>query len=240
MYRSKKMVFFLITIILVNFLAIGLVGNHSVEAGFFDDPKTSIITIIKGLAMLWIINLMRENASGGGSDDLITSTIKKGLNLDNQDENKADPADNKPEFVVETTDNTTGLTIREDKMLELLNKVRLEHGLKSLQSDPQLVKVAREKARDMIKNNYFAHHSPVYGSPFDMLKEEGVDYALAGENLAGAQTVEAAFSSLMNSPEHKDNILKARYDRVGVAVVEGGPYGLMIVQLFIDSPAPAL
>jgi uncharacterized protein YkwD len=91
----------------------------------------------------------------------------------------------------------------------------------------------------MIENEYFSHNSPVYGSPFDMLKKKGIKYGLAGENLAGAETVKEGFKGLMDSPEHRKNILNPSYDEVGIGVVEGGSYGLMIVQLFIDDPGPA-
>lgn len=86
----------------------------------------------------------------------------------------------------------------------------------------------------MISNNYFSHTSPTYGSPFDMMKQFGVSYRTAGENLAGAGSVEAAHKNLMNSSGHRANILNGNYRAAGIGIVAGGPDGKMFVQLFTD------
>jgi len=65
-----------------------------------------------------------------------------------------------------------------------------------------------------------------------MMKAAGVSYRYAGENLAGAPTVEMAHNSLMNSPGHRANILNANFTKIGIGVVSGGPYGKMFVQMF--------
>ena len=56
---------------------------------------------------------------------------------------------------------------------------------------------------------------------------------MAGENLAGAPTVERAHSGLMNSPGHRANILNPNFTHVGIGIVDGGPYGKMYTQTFI-------
>ncbi|KZE68738.1 hypothetical protein AWM68_00205 [Fictibacillus phosphorivorans] len=124
------------------------------------------------------------------------------------------------------------LTAQEQQMLDLVNQERQKQGLPALKADPELTKVARVKAKDMIDNNYFDHNSPTYGSPFDMMKKFGVQYNTAGENLAGNSSVEGAHTSLMNSQGHRENILKSDYTNVGIGVVDGGQYGKMFVQLF--------
>ncbi|WP_207644308.1 CAP domain-containing protein [Desulfolucanica intricata] len=123
-------------------------------------------------------------------------------------------------------------TSDEQTMLELVNNERKAAGLQPLASDPKLTQLARMKAQDMIDNNYFSHNSPIYGSPFDMMKSNGVSYRYAGENLAGASDVNTAHTNLMNSPGHKANILNPKYTKVGIGVVNGGPYGKMYVQEF--------
>jgi uncharacterized YkwD family protein len=124
------------------------------------------------------------------------------------------------------------LTAQEKQMLNLVNQEREKQGLPALKADPELTKVARVKAKDMIDNNYFDHNSPTYGSPFDMMKKFGVDYNTAGENLAGNSSVDGAHTSLMNSQGHRENILKSEYTSVGIGVVDGGQYGKMFVQMF--------
>ena len=125
-----------------------------------------------------------------------------------------------------------GLNADEQRMLDLVNTARTSAGLKPLQADMALVRLARLKAQDMIDKNYFDHTSPTYGSPFDMMRAAGVTYRYAGENLAGAPAVDVAHTNLMNSPGHRANILNVNFTKVGIGVVNGGPYGKMFVQMF--------
>ncbi|NPV53571.1 MAG: hypothetical protein HPY71_08605 [Firmicutes bacterium] len=120
-------------------------------------------------------------------------------------------------------------------MLDLINQERSRAGLAPLQVDMRLVELARQKSADMIARNYFSHYSPTYGSPFDMLKRAGISYRAAGENIAGAPTVAQAHSALMSSEGHRANILNPSYNRVGIGIVNGGPYGKMFTQLFIGT-----
>lgn len=136
----------------------------------------------------------------------------------------------------DNTNNTTnknGLTTEEQEVFDLVNKQRTDNGLKALKVDSNLQKVAKEKANDMIKNNYFAHNSPTYGSPFDMMKKFGISYRSAGENLAGNSTGKRAVDAWMNSEGHRANILNSSFNYTGVAVVESSKYGRIYVQMFI-------
>ncbi|NLN06347.1 MAG: hypothetical protein GX167_01840 [Firmicutes bacterium] len=127
----------------------------------------------------------------------------------------------------------SGLTQAEKHMLELVNAERVKAGLAPLIVDMELVKLARLKSEDMVKNGYFSHQSPTYGSPFEMMKAAGITYRIAGENIAGAPTVERAHSGLMNSPGHRANILHPAFTHVGIGIVNGGPYGMMFTQMFV-------
>ena len=126
-----------------------------------------------------------------------------------------------------------GLTADGRTMIQLVNKEREKMGLDPLLVNMSLVELARMKSQDMIDHDYFGHQSPTYGSPFDMMKSAGIQYRTAGENLAGAHTVEIAHHNLMNSPGHRQNILNSAFTHVGVGVVKGGPYGIMFTQMFI-------
>ena len=128
---------------------------------------------------------------------------------------------------------TTGLTANEQEMFNLVNKERTSRGIAALKVDATLVKTARLKSQDMVNNNYFAHQSPTYGSPFDLMKKYGVTYRTAGENLAANNSVAAAHTALMNSPGHRENILNASYNYIGIGIVSSSKYGLMFTQHFI-------
>ncbi|TYP46576.1 CAP domain-containing protein [Thermosediminibacter litoriperuensis] len=140
------------------------------------------------------------------------------------------PGDEKP-----TTPPVKGLTADEQEMLNLVNAERKKAGLKPLEIDMRLVDLSRKKSKDMIENNYFGHTSPTYGTPFQALKAAGVSYRYAGENIAGAPTVKRAHEGLMNSPGHRANILNPNYNRIGIGIVDGGPYGKMFTQTFIGT-----
>lgn len=125
-----------------------------------------------------------------------------------------------------------GLTQDEQMMFNLVDQERARVGLAPLAVDYELVRLARLKSQDMVDKGYFGHYSPTYGSPFEMMDKAGVKYRYAGENIAGASTVEAAFRALMNSPGHRANILGSRFSRIGIGVIPGGPYGKTITQMF--------
>ena len=93
--------------------------------------------------------------------------------------------------------------------------------------------MARIKAQDMVDNNYFSHNSPIYGSPFDMLKSFKVSYKTAGENIAGNSSNTSAVNAWMNSSGHRANILNANFNYTGIGVVSGSKYGKIFVQIFI-------
>ena len=113
----------------------------------------------------------------------------------------------------------------EKKVVELVNVERSKKGLKPLSIDWQLSRVARIKSQDMKDNRYFSHESPTYGSPFNMMKNFGISYRFAAENIAkGQKTPEAVVSSWMNSSGHRANILNANYTKIGVGYVESGNY----------------
>ncbi|KUK52454.1 MAG: Sporulation uncharacterized protein YkwD [Desulfotomaculum sp. 46_296] len=133
----------------------------------------------------------------------------------------------------EPEQQVAGLNADEQKMVDLVNNERRKAGLSTLKVNLDLVKIARLKGEDMIENNYFSHTSPTYGSPFDMMSQFGISYKTAGENLAGAPTVESAHQNLMNSAGHRANILNSSFKEIGIGVVEGSKYGKIFVQMFI-------
>lgn len=128
---------------------------------------------------------------------------------------------------------STGLTSDEAKMVNLVNQARVGQGVKALSVNSQLVTLARRKSQDMVDKNYFSHTSPTYGSPFEMMKNAGVKYSTAGENIAGAATVDSAHQSLMNSPGHRANILNSSFTEIGIGIVSGSQYGKIFTQMFI-------
>ena len=125
----------------------------------------------------------------------------------------------------------TTITAFENEVIRLVNKIRQENGLKTLSANWELSRVARYKSQDMVDNGYFAHNSPVYGTPFQMIKSFGISYRTAGENIAyGYKTPQAVVDGWMNSSGHRANILNRSYTQIGVGYVANGNYW---TQMFI-------
>lgn len=131
--------------------------------------------------------------------------------------------------------DTTGQSF-EEKVVQLTNQERAKAGLPALKSNWELARVARFKSEDMRDKNYFDHNSPTYGSPFDMMKNFGIKYQSAGENIAaGQKTPEEVVKAWMNSPGHRANILNSSYNQIGVGYAKGGSYGVYWTQQFIKN-----
>lgn len=109
---------------------------------------------------------------------------------------------------------------KEQQMVSLINQARSSAGLPPLQVNSQLTSAARAKSKDMVDNNYFNHHSPTYGSFTNLLRQYGVSYSAAAENIAmnSDGNVNSAHNMLMNSPGHRANILGANFRSVGVGI----------------------
>jgi uncharacterized protein YkwD len=120
----------------------------------------------------------------------------------------------------------------EAQMLILVNNERLKNGLKPVKADTEIAVVARKHSADMFKRGYFSHYTPEGKNPFDRMKAGGISFLTAGENLALAQTLSIAHTGLMNSPGHRANILNPSFGRLGIGILDGGIYGLMITQNF--------
>ena len=124
------------------------------------------------------------------------------------------------------------ITSFEQQVIDLTNEKRASRGLKPLNANWELSRVARYKSQDMAINKYFSHTSPTYGSPFNMIKNFGIKYRSAGENIAyGQRTPAQVVNSWWNSAGHRANMLNANYTDIGVGYVANGNYW---TQMFIQ------
>lgn len=124
----------------------------------------------------------------------------------------------------------------ENEVIRLVNIERQRAGLQTLKQNWELSRVARYKSQDMINRNYFAHHSPTYGTPFQMMTAFGIRYSAAGENIAkGQRTPAEVMRAWMNSPGHRANILSAVYNQIGVGVAKASNGTLTWTQMFIKA-----
>jgi len=93
----------------------------------------------------------------------------------------------------------------------------------ALKENALLDKAAQNKVNDMFAGQYFEHTSPKGATAGDLATAAGYVYVAVGENLAmGGFAGDADLvRAWMDSPGHRENILKAGYKEIGVAVGYG-------------------
>ena len=103
----------------------------------------------------------------------------------------------------------------ETSLLREMNRVRAQHGLGPLHFESHLQRAARAHSREMITSNTFSHGA--FGS---RMLQFAVTGSVAGENLAwgtGSRgTPRGIVASWLASAEHRANLLRPSYVRVGV------------------------
>jgi uncharacterized protein YkwD len=186
--------------------------------GLSENAKESTLTKQLSVSVGWLDEKLSPIFSDAVKESLTRTTVEPETDETVKLNFKVDDADVKP-----------GL---EMKMLQLVNEERTKRGLKPLKWDPELVPVARSHSRDMFSRGYFSHYTLEGKDPFDRMKAAGIKYYTAGENLALGPTLKICHEGLMNSPGHRANILNPAYGRVGIGILDGGAYGLMISQEF--------
>lgn len=105
---------------------------------------------------------------------------------------------------------------------------------KSLALDSELLGVARHRSQDMAAKNYVAHKSPDGETSASLIMDEDENFeGLLGENLASQQFVRQSnidvdacarrfVASWLASPQNKENLAFASYDRSAVGAAVSG------------------
>ena len=132
-------------------------------------------------------------------------------------------------------------------MLSLINSDRAQASDGPLTLDVTLSTIAQGRSQDMISRNYFSHTIP--GSPptmvFDILDKQHISYSMVGENIAlnnyidfysRSKTVDQTNTDLMNSPEHRANLLEPKFTHLGLGIAFDSS-GKMITTEIFTSPS---
>jgi uncharacterized protein YkwD len=113
----------------------------------------------------------------------------------------------------------------EARLLAGMNGVRASYGLRPLRFDGRLRQAARSHSIDMVRRHYFGH-----GAFALRLRSFGVQDRAIGENLAWGNGWRAAAPTIVSewlaSPPHREVLLHAGFQRVGVGAVAGPFAGL--------------
>jgi uncharacterized protein YkwD len=131
----------------------------------------------------------------------------------------------------------------------LINEQRTQNGLAALQTDPGVKSAAVKHSQNMADTGIFSHVIDGKG-PVDRLKDENVEFTLAGENIYSSwcQTTNGkpaydvdefayeAVAKWMDSDGHRKNILNPDFTHTGIgiaAIARDGKGYLYATQVFI-------
>jgi uncharacterized protein YkwD len=123
------------------------------------------------------------------------------------------------------------LSSAEAGVLNAVNQARAAHGLRPVRFDATLERAARAHSAEMLSQGTFSH-----GSFAQRMRAFGARGPLVGENLAWGSGPLAAPSSVvarwLASPEHRANLLRPGFDRIGIGALRGsfqGAGGALVV-----------
>ena len=119
--------------------------------------------------------------------------------------------------------------------VDLVNANRVRRGLKKLTVDVKTTKLALSRSVDMRNRNYFDHYTPAPQrlSPFDQARRMGIRFTSMGENISfGDHNAIFAHESFMNSPGHRNIVLKKTYTKIGTGVAYGSSRYVLLTNIF--------
>ena len=118
-----------------------------------------------------------------------------------------------------TSTNTSGISNYANQVLQLVNQERANAGLSALTTNATITSAANKRAQETAQS--FSHTRPNGSSFSTVLKEYGVPFRAAGENIAyGQKTPQEVVTGWMNSPGHRANILKSSFGKIGIGVYQ--------------------
>jgi uncharacterized protein YkwD len=105
-------------------------------------------------------------------------------------------------------------------LLAAVDAARTSHGLRPVHLSPVLARAARSHSTDMLQHDYFAHGD--FGGRMASFRVPG---PTIGENLAWGTGRYGEAPSIVQewlaSPEHRANLLRPGYSRIGFGIARG-------------------
>lgn len=196
-------------------------GTGNVQA----QPSSQKVLVEGNAVSLEVYNI-------GGSNYFKLRDLGDALNFRvewNQDSQTVEIFSVKAPDETDPTDETqTGEETPQQAVLRLVNEERKKAGLPAMTTTSQLQQAADIRAKEM--NQLVSHNRPDGSSCFTVLDEVGIEYAVAGENIAsGVSSAEAVMQAWMQSEGHRANILNKDFTQIGI-----GNDGVHWVQIFIS------
>lgn len=126
------------------------------------------------------------------------------------------------------------ISAMERQVLELVNEQRLLADVQPLEWDEQVAGLARIKSADMAATGQLSHTSEQLGSPFKMLRDNGVPYKTASENIArGQRSAQEVVDAWMASTGHRESMLNPSFTHMGMGIAADAKGRLYWTQLLL-------
>ncbi len=140
---------------------------------------------------------------------------------------------NTPEEQTPASDEVLAPATYEEQVVALVNEERAKEGLPALKVDETLQAAALARAKETVQ--LFSHTRPNGASCFTILKEYGISYHYAGENIAyGQRSPEEVVDAWMNSAGHRANIMSENFTTIGIGYYQTANGTKYWSQLFLS------
>ena len=110
----------------------------------------------------------------------------------------------------------------EQELFRAINQDRKQQGLAALEWNEWLARAARKHAEEMARRRQLSHQFPGEPSMPDRIAATSLHFDASAENVAYGPTAAEINDGWMHSPGHRANILDAKSNAVGVAIVRNG------------------
>ena len=118
------------------------------------------------------------------------------------------------------------IDLMERRAVQQINVVRGEHMRGPLRTDAELTRLAREYSCALLHRGALSHTDPDGKTVSDRVRSVGKKVLAVGENLARStgpgDPLGAAIDAWMQSPAHRENILRPDFTDTGVGVCRTG------------------
>ena len=121
----------------------------------------------------------------------------------------------------------------EDELLDIINSSRVKHGKVPFERDENIDFIAKEHSMEMKKILKTSYYSIKGLNPFERMKNAGIEYTLAAENISGETRGDAIeiYSWWMTHIGTRSNLLDDNFTRVGIGAVGSSVRGLFFTTM---------
>jgi uncharacterized protein YkwD len=117
-------------------------------------------------------------------------------------------------------------TDAEKTMKRYMNHERLDRNIQRMRMSDRLVQIARAHSREMSASLSLYHNAELAQ---DL---SSVNFSIAGENVGVGPSLESLHQAFMDSRPHRENILRGKFDHLGVGVIGSSDGRIWITVVF--------